>query len=130
MADALSRTPVYFDYDQDKPQTLDFDSVRNLYLFDGADADSEYCRRLDDFSIEVLQSAPEIKNIENAGKKCPDYMALLEAVKGGKRSKDLPRDSEAREMSSEWDKLNLMPGKDIIMLDYDRIFVPKSFRKS
>ena len=71
MADALSRTPVYFDHDNDKPQTLDFDSVRNLYLYKGAEADSEYCRRLDDFSIEVLQEAPEIKNIENAGKKLP-----------------------------------------------------------
>ena len=44
MADALSRTPVYFDYDQDKPKTLDFDAVRSLYLSEGADEDGEYCR--------------------------------------------------------------------------------------
>ena len=129
MADALSRTPVYFDYDQDKSQTLDFDSVRNLYLYEGADTDSEYCRRLDDFSIEVLQEAPEIKNIENSGKSCPDYTAILEAVRGGKRPKDLPQDSEACEMSGEWDRLNLMPRKNIIMLEQDWIFVPKLYRK-
>ena len=70
MADALSRTPVYFD-SESKPKTLDFDSVRNLYLHEGADGDSEYCRRLDAFSIEVLQAAPEIKKYGELWKKLP-----------------------------------------------------------
>merc|ERR1712074_403650 len=123
-----SRTPVYFD-SESKPKTLDFDSVRSLYLNEGADEDSEYCRRLDAFSIEVLQAAPEIKNMENSGKSCPDYTIILEALKGGKKPRDLPHDSEGRQMSGEWDRLSLMPGKNLIMLDEERIFVPKLYRK-
>ena len=32
-------------------------------------------------------------------------------------------------MSGEWDKLSLMPGKNLIMLGEERIYVPTQYRK-
>ena len=67
--------------------------------------------------------------MENSGRSCPDYTIILEALKGGKRPCDLPHDSEGRQMSGEWDKLSLMPGKNLIMLSEERILVPTPYRK-
>ena len=73
-------------------------------------------------------SDPAIQPLDEAAKDDPDYVAVREAIAGGKTIANLPPSHPAKLFSRCWDDLSIL--HNLIVLDDSRIVVPRSKRRS
>ena len=109
IADALSRAPVF---PPDETENEGFVDV---------------CR-----AIKILQSKPDpiLEPMIKASKADTDYQMIIEALGKIKTPKNLPINHPGRQLSSVWSELSVDNNLGLIILNGNRIVVPKSERKN
>ena len=108
IADALSRAPVF-------PATeTDFDNFVDV------------CH-----AISTLQKDPDpiLAPMMKAAKNGIDYQTIIQALGKIKNPKSLPLNHPGRQLNSVWSQLSVDSTLGLIILNGNRIFVPKSERK-
>ena len=108
IADALSRAPVF------PPEETDNENFVDV------------CK-----AIRTLQKHPDpiLEPMIKAAKEDTDYQMIIQALGKIKNPKTLPNNHPGRQFSSVWSQLSIDNHSDLIILNGNRIVVPKSERK-
>ena len=111
IADALSRAPVFPAPEKElKPEY------------------SDVC-----YAITTLQenpSDPQLDPMMKAAKSDIDYQQIIKAITKTENPKLLPSNHPGRQLSSVWSQLSINDSLGLIIVDNQRIFVPKSQRQN
>ena len=82
---------------------------------------------------QLLRNNPFLKDVESIGSKDPEYFGIIHALRTGSSNKSLPKESEARRMGGEWDKMGVMDEAEVVYISgddvVDRIYPHKVYRK-
>ena len=111
IADALSRAPVF--PAREEESRPDYNDV---------------C-----YAITTLQkdpSDPQLNPMMEAAKADIDYQQIIEAITKTENPKLLPSNHPGRQLSSVWSQLSINDSLGLIIVDNQRIFVPKSQRQN
>ena len=112
IADALSRAPVFPAHEQEAV----------------SDENVDVC-----CAITTLQNDPfdpQLAPLLNAAKSDTDYQQIINAITNIKDPKKLPNNHPGRQLSSVWTQLSIDTTSGLIIVDGQRIFVPKSQRQN
>ena len=111
IADALSRAPVF-----PAPEAESEDFV-------------DVCNAISSLKLNNSDSDPILAPMIKAAKADIDYQLTLQALGKIKNPKSLPQNHPGRELNSVWSQLSVNES-GLIILDGNRIFVPKGQRKN
>ena len=83
-------------------------------------------------AIRTLQKQPDpiLEPMIKAAKEDTDYQMIIQALGKIKNPKTLPNNHPGRQFSSVWSQLSIDNHSDLIILNGNRIVVPKSERKN
>ena len=127
IADCLSRRPQWL-VGKDRGS----DNSQGLSDGDGCGPRDELCMRVITEAMHLLMDNPAISEIEEAGKKDPDYSIILDYIRTNRNFRELPTHSEGFRKGGEWPKLEVLPEADVIVLresnSVSKIYPPASYR--
>ena len=117
-ADALSRRPVWLTGKGAENDSAESDHLEKRvlgYLVTHCHNGTEdNALRAMTSATHLLKGNPLLMQIEDMGRKDPEYSLILHTVRTNGSIKDLPSESEGARMGGEWSRLDVMDEADIV----------------
>ena len=69
------------------------------------DEDEDFAMRVMVSKPHLIRDNPLLKDLEDIGRKDPEYFNIIHALRTGSTNKSLPPDYEARRIGGEWERM-------------------------